>query len=67
MYCCARDGLLTHQSLWVRGAKGEEEREKEIGNELRLLTDGCQRGAGVLLGAEWAQAVSECVCVGRFL
>lgn len=61
-----KDGLLTHQSdEWVRVAEGEEEREKELqkemGKEFRLLTDGCQSGAEVLLRAVIAQAV--CVYV----
>lgn len=40
-----------------RGGLGEE----EMGKELRLLTDGCQRGAEVLLRTVRAPAVCECV------
>lgn len=48
--------------------KGERERkeerglgEKEMGKEPRLLTDGCQRGAEVLLSPVGAPVVCECL------
>lgn len=71
----ARDELLTHQLIsGLEGqAEGETEREKkkkggtglgerEMGKELRLLTDGCERGAEVLLSTVRVQTVCECVC-----
>lgn len=73
--CCTRDGLLAHQSdEWVRGGRGRERKnggeaweERKMGKELRLLTDGCQRGAEVLLSPVRAQAACECVCMHPFV
>lgn len=56
----------TAPTQWKK--KGERERkeerglgEKEMGKEPRLLTDGCQRGAEVLLSPVGAPVVCECL------